>query len=178
MTTGAAADRAAPFEPPPRVGRPAPTTSVARCPTTCRSAVNAKVAFERSTAARSRARQRAASRHTPTITRTGVAFGRCNGGLDTATNATGSAPKSPHACTRSGSDSRVRLRGRSKCSRRTLRMSPLHRTRRTSPTSPSHDDYGRRCRPHRPNRTGTSRWPPFAHNFRRSLSNDLAVQMR
>lgn len=43
--------------------------------------MNAKIASERTTAARSRARQRPASRHEPTCKRTGVAFIRCNGGL-------------------------------------------------------------------------------------------------
>jgi hypothetical protein len=51
------------------------------CLTTCRSAANAKVAVKRNTAARSRGRQPAASRHQPTSARTGVAFGCCNGRL-------------------------------------------------------------------------------------------------
>jgi hypothetical protein len=48
----------------------------------CRSAANAKVAFERTTAARSRGRTPAASRHWIAYERTGVAFGCCNGLLD------------------------------------------------------------------------------------------------
>ena len=50
--------------------------------TTCRSAANATVVFERTTAARSRGLRPAASRHGTTHARTGAAFGCCNGRLD------------------------------------------------------------------------------------------------
>ena len=47
--------------------------------TFCRSAVNAERTRDRTTAARSRGRQPAASRHEPTLERAAQAFSRCNG---------------------------------------------------------------------------------------------------
>ncbi len=70
--------------------------------TTCDSVANAEVAFKRITAARSRGRQPAASRHEPTFARERVAFGCCNGWLDSRgrlsevgadTSATGRPPR-------------------------------------------------------------------------------------
>ncbi len=139
--------------------------------TTWRSAVNAKVAFKRITAARSRARKRAASRREPTFARTGVAFSRCNGGLDRATNAAGSLPKPLHLRTRSGSESAaasvvLRRVHAERQGRRCITRAP-----RTSPRSPRHDGDERRCRPHRSDCVATSRSLPSARTFRRYLSN-------
>ena len=73
---------AGPVDPGPRcrhdTGRRTDTDGLAVSRTTWRSAANANVAFERTTAARSRGRPPAASRHAVTSTQIGVAFGSCN----------------------------------------------------------------------------------------------------
>ena len=141
--------------------------------TFCRSAVNAERTRDRTTAARSRGRQPAASRHSPRSSeprRRSAAATACWTGRRTPT---GFSPKPLHACTwsRSGSPAAsVALRRahveHQGCARVTAAL-------RAGPRARRHDGDERPGRPRRFNRVATSRWLPFARIFRRSLSNDL-----